>query len=304
MFDRYDTAFGAEGPYLGTDIIGSDGAADHSLVAPVEVVGLEPVWSPDGRQFALSVFMPPVGPGLPAIINVDGTGFTLVQPEGIEDGMSCSDWSPDGQTLLCSHSPVDPDPNGIYTVRPDGTGLTRLTRSPFRHTVGTEGECGGGDGRGVFSPDGERIAFIRQKCGTGANPSSDESAAIEVMDSDGGSVREIVEQGGVMSHPGSRISWSPNGTSIVFGSQEGELFVVRPDGTGLAQIHLPDDVGDHHAFGPDWSPDGTRIVFSMYVAVRNSTDLYTISPDGSNLARLTTSDGAEAFASWGLPVEP
>ena len=114
-------------------------------------------------------------------------------------------------------------------------------------------------------------------------------------------VRELVPQGGVKSHPGSQLSWSPDGGWIAFGSQEGELFVIRVDGTVPSRVPIPDTVGDHHAYGPAWSPDGTRLAFSMFVDSRNGTDLYTIAPDGSNLVRITSADGAETFANWGPP---
>jgi Tol biopolymer transport system component len=192
------------------------------------------------------------------------------------------------------HHEVD----GVYTIGSDGSGLRRLTTSPYHDTLGSAGECGGGENRGTYSPDGTKIAFIRQKCGSGPDPSSDESAALELMNSDGTSLHEIVPQGGVRSHPGSQLSWSPDGTQIALGSQDGKLFLVHPDGTALTEIPLPAEVGSHRAYGPDWSPDGTRIVFSMYVASTDSSDLYTIAPDGSNLTKMTDALGVEGYADW------
>ena len=287
-FDRFDTAYGAEGTYLGTTIVRPDGSVVRTVPVPAGAVGASPVWSPDGRKLALSMWLPPDGPERPATINADGTGLAMLRPDGVEGDLECLDWSRDGKTFLCSVTQGDPKAEGIYTVGVDGTGLQRLTSTPFHHTIGSTGECGGGDGRAAFSPDGSRIAFIRQRCGTGSNPSADESAAIEVIDAGGGLEREIVEQGGVKSHEGSQLSWSPDGTLIAFGSQDGDLYLVGPDGTGRRRIPLPDDMGDHHAYGPDWSPDGTRIVFSMFVAAKGSTDLYTISTDGSDLRQVTT----------------
>jgi Tol biopolymer transport system component len=303
VFDRFDSNFGPEGPYLGTFIARPDGSAPRRISVPVVVDALNAVWSPDGSRLLLSIFHPPPGLGRPAIIDADGTGYALIEPKGLDESLGCSDWSPDGRTLLCSiGSGTHHELDGIYTIRLDGSQLTRLTTSPFHDTVGTTGECGGGENRGVYSPDGAKIAFVRQKCGAGPDPSSDESGAIEVMRNDGTGLREIVPQGNAMSHPGSQISWSSDGTEIAFGSQEGELFLVHPDGTGLTQIPLPTDVGRHHAYGPSWSPDGTRIVFSMYLRSADSTDLYTISPDGSNMTKITADAGAEALVNWGPAV--
>ena len=300
-FDRHEGAFGAEGPYLGSFVTRSDGTDELALTIPIEVEGLLPVWSGDGRRLLISPWRPPTGPLRPGTMNPDGSGFVIFEASGVDGSLACMDWSNDGELLACWVDGLAPEPDGIYTLRPDGTDLVRLTTSPFHYTVGTAGQCGGGDSRAVFSPDASMIAFIRQRCGTGANPSSDESAAIEVMSRDGTGLHEIVPQGGVKSHPGSQISWSPDGTTIALGSQAGELFLVHPDGTGLAQIRLPTALGGHHAYGPDWSPDGTRIVFSMFVESRSSTDLYSIAPDGSNLVQITDEDGVENFASWGPP---
>jgi Tol biopolymer transport system component len=303
-FDSYQAEAGAEGPYLGTFVIRGDGNGQRALTVPIEVEGLTPAWSRDGKRLVVNVWTPPNGPGRPAILNADGSGFSEIQPRGLAADMGCSDWSPDGHTLLCS---VSGGPrgqlDGIYTVRTDGTGLTRLTTSPFHDTVGTAGECGGGENRGVFSPDGSKIVYVRQKCGIGPDPSSDESAALELIDRTGKNLREIVPQGQVKSHPGGQVSWSPDTTRIALGSQEGELFLVRPDGTDLVQIPISTP-SPHHAYGPSWSPDGTRIVFSMWTETAGSTDLYTISPDGSNLIKITDGLGAEAWPRWGVAASP
>jgi hypothetical protein len=300
-FDRFDGAFGAEAPYLGSFIVEPDGSDPRRLEVPIETIALEPVWSRSGARLLLSTWPPPQGPERPAVIDADGTGFVRFELPDVDGDMLCSGWAPDDALLACKITGYTPDLDGIYTLRPDGTGLTRVTTSPFHFTSGSAGDCGGGEGRGTFSPDGSRIAFIRQRCGTGANPSADESASLAVVNVDGSGLEEIVPQGGVKSHPGSRISWSTDGAWIAFGSQTGDLFVVQPDGSGLRRVPIPAGVGQHHAYGPAWAPDGTRIVFSMYVDGQGSTDLYSIAPDGSGLFQVTDEDGAEAFATWGDP---
>jgi len=86
---------------------------------------------------------------------------------------------------------------------------------------------------------------------------------------------------------------APNGT------QGGDLYTVRADGQDLEQVLLGTHVYDHFASGRSWSPDGARLVFSMWTELAHSTDLYTISPDGTNLVQITHEDGAEAWARWG-----
>ena len=51
-----------------------------------------------------------------------------------------------------------PTDNGIWIMRADGIGARRLTRNPFKK----QDECGC-DTDPNFSPDGERITFVRIK---------------------------------------------------------------------------------------------------------------------------------------------
>jgi Tol biopolymer transport system component len=297
-FDRYDVELGAEGTSLGTFLRDPDGT-ERPVAVPASTATFAPIWSPDGKTLLIGVWSDE-GPMGPAVMRLDGTDLRFLLREKI-DGFDCSGWSPDGALLACSMNGEDLTAYGIYTVHPDGQSLERITVSPFHYEQGSAGECGGGESRAVFSPDGERIAFVQQRCGTGANPSSAETAAIWVVGVDGRNAHEIVPHGLAKSHPGSQISWSNVRDEIVFGSQDGDLFTVRPDGTELEKIALPDHVRDHHAYGPEWSPDGTRIVFSLYLDELRSTDLYTIAPDGSDLVRITTVDGAEVLPRWGRP---
>jgi len=120
--------------------------ADHADLYVVDVttgfarqltsdVGWEhhPRWSPDGQRIVFS--SDPDGSGERAKIEVmgaDGEGRRVVNDFGV-----LPDWSPDGQ-LLVFEGWVEP---GVWVVRPDGSGLRRLTD--------------GGNPR--FSPDGQLV---------------------------------------------------------------------------------------------------------------------------------------------------
>ena len=297
-FDRFRVELGSEGAYLGSFIRQPDGT-ERELTVPEPTGILAPVWSPDSGTLLLTIWSGEGRKG-PGVMRPDGADFHFLMEDEI-DGLNCSGWSPDGALLVCSMDGEDLTAYGIYTIRTDGTGLARVTESPYHYEEGSAGGCGGGENRGAFSPDGTRIAFVQQRCGEGANPSRDETAAIWVVGLGGAEKREIVPHGGAKSHPGSQISWSAVRDEIVFGSQDGDLFMVRPDGSDLRKIDLATHVRDYHAYGPDWSPDGSRIVFSMYVDELGSSDLYTIAPDGSDLVRITDLDGAENYPRWGTP---
>jgi Tol biopolymer transport system component/DNA-binding winged helix-turn-helix (wHTH) protein len=76
---------------------------------------------------------------------------------------------------------------------------------------------------------------------------------------------------------------SPDGEWIagVESSKQGNLLVVRRDGSGLR--HLTDDVYRNRI--PVWSPDGKTLAFTSNR--RGRVDIWTIRPDGGSLRQLT-----------------
>lgn len=111
-----------------------------------------PAFSPDGRRI---VFVRTITEQKTAafVVNVDGSGVKQITPWRM--GVSAKlDWSPDGSKIVIS-SPQAERPgvaSNVYTLSPDGTGLTQLTHEtqPGVHDIA--------DG---FSPDGTKIIFAR-----------------------------------------------------------------------------------------------------------------------------------------------
>jgi Tol biopolymer transport system component len=88
--------------------------------------GAESSWSPDGRQLAYLRTPAPEGvcdevPDEVSVAAADGTGARPVTTSRM-----APIWSPDGSLLLGA------GPDGLFTVRPDGTGMTILTPNTLR----------------------------------------------------------------------------------------------------------------------------------------------------------------------------
>lgn len=164
-----------------------------------------------------------------------------------DDHASCS---PDGRRIAFTSSRAAPGgigaPNDfqIYTMSPNGSGLTQLTSVSGRNIVPT------------FSPDGSRIAFASERAGGVMH--------IFTMKADGSDVRQVTTG----PDPDSEPAWSPDGAKIAFtripfsalglGFTQKDVWIVGADGTGLRQ--LTDTLGEDH--DPAFSPDGSRVAYS------------------------------------------
>jgi dipeptidyl aminopeptidase/acylaminoacyl peptidase len=139
----------------------------------------------------------------------------------------------------------------------------------------------------VWSPDGSRIAFVRNTQGTPVM-----SPAIFTMNPDGTDVRQI--SSGVR---GSDFwpSWSPDGTQVVFAAIRNEdwgIWVVDADGSNEHMIL--GGTGAGYVDNPVWSPDGNLIAFVGNLSVDDySPDdaLYVMRPDGTDVTPIADAPG-------------
>jgi PKD repeat protein len=132
----------------------------------------------------------------------------------------------------------------------------------------------------ALSPDGTRIAFV-----VGAvAPGSFEPSDIIVVDLRDGTSTNLTANDPA---PASSPAWSWDGRLAFESSRSGswELYVINPDGTGLAQ--LTNGIGFRGY--PTWSPDG-RIAFEC-TGETGGQNLCSINSDGTGFRRLTGAGG-------------
>jgi Tol biopolymer transport system component len=147
---------------------------------------------------------------------------------------------------------------------------TFTARSPARPSA----LLGGGNGDLAF----ERVP----SCGFGLCAEDRGPPVIVVTDADGSNARAIGR--------GTEPAWSPDGTRIAFKGLDGDLYVMRGDGTGVRRIFDCRGPDCHGMSDPAWSPDGQRLAFSgiMRRAGTMRSEIYLVGMDGSGLRRLTT----------------
>ena len=159
-------------------------------------------------------------------------------------------WSPDGTRIAFVSDPKDWYERNIqlYTMASDGSDVRLLATTLERVALYPP----------VWSPDGKRIAFVGLE--------SRFQRVVYIIGADGSDLTRI---SGTDSVP----SWSPDGLELAFamGGEDGGIYTVHPDGTGLRLITPA------RASVVSWSPDGRELLF---IADRTA---HVIGVDGSGL---------------------
>jgi TolB protein len=173
--------------------------------------------------------------------------------------------TPSGDAPLVAYGARDADGRQqIFAVKPDGTGLRRLTEEGKQNFFP------------AWSPNGRKLAFT-----------SDRSSSLQiwVMNADGSRPRQLTTEGENMVP-----TWSPDGKRIAFGSKRTghfEIWAMDYNGKNQKQLTSTDvTVGNNAAA---WSPDGHRIAFSSTRSGHYA--IWVMDPDGDNLTQLTTPHG-------------
>ena len=239
-------------------------------------------------------------------MNIDGSDVKMVSSG---DGRTtCSYFFPNGKRILYSSThlggkqcPPRPDFSqgyvwavydtfDIFTAKPDGSDLKRLTNAP------------GYDAETTINRQG-KLVFTSKRDG---------DLDIYTMDADGKNVRRLTNELGYDGGP----FWSYDGKQIVYRAYHPQtenekadyvallkqnlirptvldIWVMNADGSHKRQVtHL-----NKASFAPYFFPDGKRIIFASNQADPKGRDfdLYMINVDGSGLERITYNNTFDGF---------
>jgi hypothetical protein len=212
------------------------------------------------------------------IIRSTGELIADIVVDGYQDAFLIYDrpaWSPDGSKIAFIVREVRSNRNGfygfsdIYTVKSDGSDLTKITDSPQYHKSNLS-----------WSPDGKYflIKLVR----------TSHSSVLYLLNSGNGET--------VFRYPqdvGSIFYWAQDGVKILFSDPDDtKLYTMDIFGdniTELGDIEIP-------YYSAALSPDGSVFAYSSNF---QCGDIYISSLKGKNIVQITnTSDSSEGYPSW------
>ena len=155
----------------------------------------------------------------------------------------------------------------LYVMNIDGSDIVNLTDHPAD------------DRSSVWSPDGQRVAFVSERSGI---------HGVYVMDADGSDLTRMAE---CPTHIGS-VSWAPDSHHAAFScgkeTHNKHIYISAIGWTTPARLMEIVDQEIH----PSWSPDGQQIVLSARVG-KSREDIFVVKGDGSSLTKLTTNSAVD-----------
>lgn len=251
----------------------------------------EPDLSPDGKWIAFTRCI--------GNVNCDDIGAVniwLMRADGSDvheithcDGTHCygSDtpsFSPDGRWIAISRDQLNSsgvDHPGIFLIRPDGSGLRRVTDN---------GANGPPDMHPHFSPNGHSLVFDREQ--------PDGTQHTMTVRTDGTRLKTLFE-----GKDGYAPNWSPVSNTLVTalstfdssGAGAYNIVTERADGTHERQL-TNQPLGVNSAVRPEFSPDGRQIAY--VVPDDAGCTLWIMNADGSGKHLVPINNGCTNHPSW------
>jgi Tol biopolymer transport system component len=231
-------------------------------------------WSPNGRWIAFN------REGQDSLWIVASKGGT---PHRLTHCRRCRDlkpaWSPTGRLLLFQRTDWRVlSGYSLYTVRPDGSQLTKIRSNAIDP---------------AWSPDGRRIAFdtIRFLHRNRNGVLTWDEGGIAVVEADGSHPRLLTPGRWAPGDEPSYPVWSPDGRQLAFlrtpwqgpkahRGRGTQVWTMNADGSDTKRLYHDAGTGDTYTAPPIWSPDGQMIAFG-------SSGIFVINADGTGLKEIS-----------------
>jgi Tol biopolymer transport system component len=222
---------------------------------------LSPAWSPNFGEIAFVRHSSSSN----TLYTMDATGGDLSRVT--RDARNPA-WSPSGARIAFNRG------GDIFTIKPDGSGLRRVTSSRAY------------DDYPSWSPDGTRIAFRRSRTALSGN------LGIYTVTTTGTGLRRLTFGNG--SEP----NWAPDGTKLVFftydsGTDTYTISTVNADGSGQTPL-----TSGSFLVGPVFSPDGAKIAYYGIESGVPGYQVHVRNADGSGTPTALTSEGNNFTPDW------
>ncbi len=245
-------------------------------------------WSPDKSEIVFdSVYSYLQGAPISSVntMQADGSNVKTISPSGSSRHLPA--WSPDGLKIANSKFFITQCGDGqcsyftLFTFNPDGSRDTQISFSPDR----------GYDLLPRWFPDGERIAFLRNETGFFHIYSGD-------------IVKGTVTEYNIDQNP-LYMPWfslSPDAGGIVYSHDLSrdyyhagrEIFIFDIKSGREMQLtanNYPDD-------NPCFSPDGRQIIFASFGDTDETSGMFVMNADGSDLHRISSSQYGDMPMQW------
>ncbi len=242
---------------------------------------LEVRWQPGGTRLAFRGDLDADGDFAVTLVGADGSAPVTVNSTGTQGAFA---WAPDGSRLALMPDNLANGQLHLYSILPDGTGLTNLSQLAL----------GGNPGASsvqdfAWSADAAFVAFRADRDVNGRTELWSVAGA-------GGpviNVSQVPAGADVLD-----FAWSPAAQLLAYRRTDAvtflpELHVVFA--SGLGDVVLADDDGVDGVTQLAWSPDGNRIAYTADHTLNNAQDLYVAAVLGPPPADPQVSQGLLPF---------
>jgi TolB protein len=204
------------------------------------------------------------------VMNIDGSNLTQLTSNTVYDGSPC--FSPDGQKIVFSAWDNETYPE-IFTMDADGSNRAQITNLGGAYWQSTP----------KYNPAGNKIYFM-------AGFNADDH--IVMMDLDGSNWVDITPPGYVFGYMEANLSFSPDGSKIIFFTSEyhgygngGDQIIANADGSDWKRI--TNSAPGEYFYQAGFHPSNSKLYISYFTS-GGKISVNEMNLDGTNMREISS----------------